>query len=328
MAEIRIGILGAADIAPGAIIRPAAAVEGASIAAVGAREISRARKFAADNDIPKAYGSYEEVLADPDIDLIYNPTPNGLHGKWTVATVQSGKHVLAEKPFAANADEARAVAAAVRATDRVAMEAFHYRYHPIMTRSLEILKSGEIGELVSVESAFVVAGRPRDDIRWNWSLAGGGLMDVGCYPVHLIRSVVGEEPTVVSATAVESEPHVDGELTAQLEFPSGVTGVVRSSMIATEPEVYATITGTDGVIQIENPFLPHNGSSLTIRSAGKERTEETSTEPTYNFQLRALLDSIHNGTPVLTGLDDAIANMVVIDQAYEAAGLPLREPSI
>src|ERR1700761_9027972 len=171
MADIRIGILGAAGIAPSAIIRPARAVDGPEIAAIAARDLDKAREYAAEHEIPKAYGSYEELLADPDIDLVYNPTPNGLHGRWTVASVQSGKHVLAEKPFAANADEARSVAAAVRATDRVVMEAFHYRYHPIMTRSLEILKSGEIGELVSVESAFVVSGRPRDDIRWSWPLA-------------------------------------------------------------------------------------------------------------------------------------------------------------
>jgi predicted dehydrogenase len=325
--NIRIGILGAAGIAPAAIIRPARAVEGAEIAAVAARDVSVAREYAAEHDIPKVHSSYEELLADPDIDVIYNPTPNGLHGVWTVAAVQSGKHVLSEKPFTANAEEARSVAAAIRETDRTVMEAFHYRYHPVMSRALEIVRSGELGDLVSVESGFVVAGRPRDDIRWNLSLAGGGLMDVGCYPVHLVRTIVGAEPSVLSATAVESEPGVDGEITIQLQFPGQVTGLVRSSMIATEPEVYATITGTKGVLEIDNPFIPHNGSALTIRVGDKERREEPSTEPSYNFQLRALLDSLNNGAPVITDLDDAIANMVVIDAAYEASGLGRRMPA-
>src|ERR1700744_5282179 len=130
MAEnIRIGILGAADIAPNAILRPAREVEGAEVVAVAARDRSRAESYAAEHGIPRVLDSYEALLADPDIDVIYNPTPNGLHGRWTVVAVQAGKHVLAEKPFTANADEARSVAASVRATDRTVMEAFHYRYH-------------------------------------------------------------------------------------------------------------------------------------------------------------------------------------------------------
>ncbi|HEX4443573.1 MAG TPA: Gfo/Idh/MocA family oxidoreductase [Galbitalea sp.] len=327
MAEIRIGILGAAGIAPGAIIRPALAVDGAVVVAVAARDVNDARQYAAENGIPKVHSGYEELLADPDIDVIYNPTPNGLHGKWTVAAVQSGKHVLAEKPFTANSDEARQVAAAVRETDRTVMEAFHYRYHPLMGRAIEIVKSGELGDLTSVESGFITAGRPRDDIRWNLALAGGGLMDVGCYPVHLLRSILGTEPTVRSATAIQGEPDVDGDMTIELEFPGGIAGRVRSSMMAKSNEVYATITGSDGVLEIANPFLPHNGSSITVRAGGSDRRETPTTEPSYNFQLRALIDVLNNGTPVLTGLDDAIANMVVIDAAYAAAGLGVRQPT-
>jgi predicted dehydrogenase len=324
MADIRIGILGAALIAPNAIIRPTRAVGGAEVTAVAARDIGKARDYATEHGIPRVHATYEELLADPDLDVIYNPTPNGLHGRWTIAAVQSGKHVLCEKPFTANAEEARSVAAAVRETDRTVMEAFHYRYHPAMLRAIEIVRSGELGELDSVESGFVVSGRPRDDIRWNAALAGGGLMDLGCYPIHLVRSIVGAEPTVLSATATESEPGIDGEMSIDLEFPGGISGRIRSSMISETPEVYATITGSAGSLRIVNPFLPHDGATLTVNAGGAERRETPTTEPSYNFQLRALLDTLQNGAPLITGLDDAIANMAVIDAAYEAAGMKAR----
>jgi predicted dehydrogenase len=325
--KVRIGILGAAGIAPSAIIRPAQFVDEAEIVAVAARDSAAAQAYAAEHGIPTVHGSYDDLLADPNIDLVYNPTPNGLHGRWTVAAVQAGKHVLCEKPFTANAVEAREVAAAVDATDRIAIEAFHYRYHPAMLRAIEIVRSGELGELISVESGFVVSGRPRDDIRWNLALAGGGLMDVGCYPVHLVRSIVGAEPRVLSATAIEGEPGVDGDITIELEFPSGATGRVRSSMIATENAVYATVVGTQGVLEIANPFLPHNGSTITVRGRDGERLEAPTTEASYNFQLRAVVDTLLRGAPILTDTTDAIANMVVIDAAYLAAGMEPRQPT-
>jgi predicted dehydrogenase len=207
------------------------------------------------------------------------------------------------------------------------IEAFHYRYHPTMVRAIEIVRSGEIGELVSVESGFVVSGRPMDDIRWNLALAGGGLMDVGCYPVHLVRSIVGSEPTVLGARAIEGKPGVDGEITIDLEFPGGIAGKVRSSMIANAPEVYAAITGTEGLIEIANPFLPHNGSTITIHAGEAQRHETPTAEASYNFQLRAVVDTVLNGAPILTGTADAIANMVVIDAAYRAAGMQPRQPA-
>jgi len=325
---VRIGILGAAGIAPAAIINPAKVVDGAEIVAVAARDRSVAEKYAKEHGIPKVHDSYEDLIADPDIDLIYNPTPNGLHGKWTIASVQAGKHVLCEKPFTANADEARAVVGAVDATDRVVIEAFHYRYHPTMLRAIEIVQSGELGDLVSVESGFVVPGAPRDDIRWNLALAGGGLMDVGCYPVHLLRHIVGAEPTVLAATAIQSEPEVDGEITVDLQFPGGVSGKVRSSMIAEKPEIYATIVGTLGMMEITNPFLPHHGSAIAVTVDGSTRTEAQTAEASYNFQLRAVVDAVLRGEPVITDTTDAIANMVVIDAAYRAAGMDVRKPTV
>ncbi len=328
MERIRIGILGAAGIAPDALINPARSVDEVEIVAVAARNPERAAEFAAEHGIRVVHDSYDDLIADPDLDLIYNPTPNGLHGVWTVAAVQAGKHVLCEKPFTANAAEARAVADAVRATDRTVIEAFHYRYHPLTLRTIEIVRSGELGKLVSVEAGFGGPGAPRDDIRWSLPLAGGALMDVGCYPVHLLRSVVGTEPTVTTATANEADPGVDADMRIELDFGDGVAGLIRTSMQSKEPYIYARFVGEEGELAVENPFIPMNGNRLTITSGGTTRTETTTTDPSYLFQLRAVTDVLLRGAPVVTGLEDAVANMVVIDAAYQAAGLPLREPSI
>jgi predicted dehydrogenase len=325
--KIRIGILGAAGIAPEAVIDPAASNAEVEIVAVAARDRGRAAEYAAKYDIPNVHDSYESLLADSDVDVVYNPTPNGLHGVWTVAAVAAGKHVLCEKPFTANAAEARSVAAAILSSDRVVMEAFHYRYHPLTLRTIEIVRSGELGKLVSVEAGFGGMGRPRDDIRWSLPLAGGALMDVGCYPVHLLRSVVGSEPTVTRASADQADPGVDADMRIELQFADGVTGLVRTSMQSPEPYIYARYVGEDGVLEVENPFIPQRGNKLTITSGGRSRTESTTTEPSYNFQLRALADALLRDAPVVTSVGDAIGNMDVIDAAYVAAGLEPRQPT-
>jgi predicted dehydrogenase len=325
--KIRIGILGAAGIAPKALIDPARVVDEVEIVAVAARDSARATAYAAEHGIPVVYDSYEKLLADPDIDVVYNPTPNGLHGRWTMAAVDAGKHVLCEKPFTANAEEARTVAAHIQTTDRTVIEAFHYRYHPLTQRTIEIVRSGELGKLVSVEAGFGGMGRPHDDIRWSWPLAGGALMDVGCYPVHLLRTVVGSEPTVRGATAEQGLPNVDGDMRIELEFAGGVAGLVRTSMQSPESFVYAKFVGEDGELEVLNPFIPQDGNRLTITSNGETRTENVTTEASYNFQLRAVAEVLLHGGPVLTDVDDAIKNMDVIDASYRAAGLPLREPT-
>jgi predicted dehydrogenase len=325
--KIRIGILGAAGIAPEAVIDPARSNGEVEIVAVAARDRARAAEYAARYDIPKVHDSYEALLSDPEVDVVYNPTPNGLHGVWTVAAVAAGKHVLCEKPFTANAVEARSVAEAVSTSDRIVMEAFHYRYHPLTLRTMEIVRSGELGKLVSAEAGFGGSGPARDDIRWSLPLAGGALMDVGCYPVHLLRSVLGSEPTVTHASADQADPGVDADMRIEMEFADGVSGLARTSMQSPESYIYARFVGEDGELEVENPFIPMRGNTLKITSGGKSRTETTTTEPSYNFQLRALADVLLRGAPVVTNLEDAINNMVVIDAAYVAAGLPLRQPT-
>jgi len=199
--KVRFGILGAARIAPVAMVKPAAEETEAEVTAVAARDLERARRFAAKHKIPAAYGSYAQLLANPSIDAVYIAVPNGLHGRWTKAALTAGKHVLCEKPFAANAEEAASVAEAARRSGLVVMEAFHYRYHALTRRMLEILSSGELGGIIKMEAWLCFPLVPANDIRWDYELAGGTLMDAGCYTIHLLRTLAGAEPEVSFATA-------------------------------------------------------------------------------------------------------------------------------
>ncbi|GAB3616472.1 Gfo/Idh/MocA family oxidoreductase [Okibacterium endophyticum] len=327
---LRIGILGAADIAPRALIAPAAGVDDVEIAAVAARGIGRARAFAAEHGIPAAHGSYEELLTDPDIEAVYVPSPNGLHGVWTTAALRAGKHVLCEKPFAANAAEAEEVAAVAQSTGLVVMEAFHNLYHPITARMIEIVDSGELGTIGSIESLFGFSIEADEaNVRWQRELAGGSLMDVGCYPIRLLRALVREEPVVTGAAAHTFTPDVDGDMTVDLEFPSGVTGQATGSMWMDPPAStqHVTIVGDRGTLTVTNPFLPQLGNELTIRTADGTRTENATTLSTYRFQLEAFRDAVVLGSPVLTDPADSIATMRVIDAAYKRSGLGVRQPT-
>ena len=327
---LRIGILGAAGIAPNAIISPARLLPGVEVVAVASRDTWRAEEFAAEYAIPTTHSSYEALLADASIDAVYNPTPNSLHGYWTMAALDAGKHVLCEKPFTANAAEARDVASAAasaRTRGLVVMEAFHYRYHPLAARIIEIIASGELGTVHSFYSGFGGSGAPRDDIRWNLALAGGALMDVGCYPVHLLRVLTGQEPTVTGAVAHTQSDGVDGDFEIDLEFADGVVGHVSASMWSDMPYINARIEGDQGTLVVTNPFLPHEGNSLVVTTGTGERTESVQGETSYFYQLQAFAEAISTGGAVLTSPDDAIATMAVIDAAYLAAGLELREPS-
>ncbi|MDT7740829.1 MAG: hypothetical protein QOK09_4198, partial [Mycobacterium sp.] len=223
-------MLGAARIAPSALIKPAKDNADVVVAAVAARDGSHAQAFAAKHGIAHAHDNYEALIADPDLDAVYNPLPNGLHGKWTRAALAAGKHVLCEKPFTANAAEAREIADLAAKSDRVVMEAFHYRYHPLALRAEQIIASGELGKLERVEAALCFPLPKFSDIRYSYSLAGGALMDAGCYAVHMARTFGGSTPEVVSAQAKLRDPQIDRAMTAELRFAPGHTGRVRCSM--------------------------------------------------------------------------------------------------
>jgi predicted dehydrogenase len=323
---VRIGILGAARIAPLALIKPARGSAEVVVAAVAAREVSRARAFAAKHGIARVHDSYEALIADPDLDAVYNPLPNGLHGRWTRAALTAGKHVLCEKPFTANAAEAREIAELAATSDRVVMEAFHYRYHPLTLRAEQIIASGELGKLQRVEAALCFPLPKFSDIRYDYSLAGGATMDVGCYAVHMVRTFGGSTPEVVSAQAKLRDPQVDRAMTAELRFASGHTGRVRCSLWSSDLlRLSAKVVGERGELRVLSPVAPFR--RLSVRSAQGKRVERFPRRATYAYQLDAFAAAVLRGEPVKTTPQDAVENMTVIDAIYRAAGLPLRMPA-
>jgi len=326
--RLRIGILGAAAIAPQALIKPAARVPEVTIAAVAARDRPRAEQFARRHGIPRVHDSYAELVEADDLDAVYIPLPNGLHGAWTVRALAAGKHVLCEKPFTANAEEARTVAAAAAASDRVVMEAFHYRYHPLTARVRQLVDEGTIGAVRHVEAHLCFPLPKFSDIRYNLGLAGGATMDAGCYVLHALRTFGPGEPAVRDATARLHRPEVDRAMDIRLEYPNGATGrAIASLWSARLVDVSLRIIGETGSIRVLNFVVPQMYHRLTVRTANGRRVERVPGEATYTHQLRAFHDAVANGTPVLTDAADAVATLTLIDDAYRAAGLTPRQPT-
>lgn len=323
--SLRFGTLGAASITPSALLRPAREVEGVEVVAVAARDETRARKFAAKHSIARVHASYDALLADPEVDAIYNPLPNGLHCEWTIRALEAGKHVLCEKPLAANAEEAARMQAAAERTGRVLAEAFHWRYHPLAARMSEIIASGELGVVRRVEASLCFPLPVPSDIRWQYDLAGGALMDAGCYPVSIVRFLAGAEPVVVSAEAKLASLNVDRLMEIELRFPNEVTGFVRTSMFSTHLlELRASVLGSEGELHCFNPVMPHLYHRLSVKGNAGKRREKVAGASTYSSQLAAFRDWVNGGPPMPTDGAHGVANMRVIDAAYAAAGLPLR----
>ena len=329
MSPLRIGVLGAARIAPPALIIPARDVADVEVTAVAARDRTKAEEFARKNDVRAVHHSYEELLADPNIDAVYNPLPNGLHGKWTIAALEAGKHVLCEKPFTANADEAEEVAKVEARTGLVVMEAFHYRYHPLAEWMVETVHDGSLGTIERIDTWMIVPLFKGSDIRWQLDLAGGSTMDVGCYTIHLLRSLARAEPEVVSASARERSIGVDKWLRADMTLADGVHGSITASMLSARVlKVGAKVTGSKGTVRVFNPYAPQYFHRVSLRtSAGRLRAPKFPRIPTYRYQLEAFAGAVLRGEPIKTGTSDAIANMKVIDAAYRAAGMEPRQPS-
>jgi predicted dehydrogenase len=325
MGPVRIGILGAARIAPAAVIKPARNSEEAVVTAVAARDRDRANAFASKHGITNVRDSYASLLADPEVDAIYNPLPNGLHAEWTIAALEAGKHVLCEKPFTSNTKEAEEVAAAGARTGLVVMEAFHYRYHPLAQRMRDIVDSDELGTIKRVETSLCFPLPKFSDIRYQYDLAGGATMDVGAYTVHMARLLGREEPDVVSAEAKLRTPDVDRAMRAELRFPSGHTGRVTCSMWSKWViQTYARVIGDRGELHVINPTSPQMWHRMRVTSGGNRRIEKFSRRPTYEYQLDAFCAAVLRGEPTLTPPSDSIANMRVIDAIYVAAGMTPR----
>ena len=322
---VRIGILGAARIAPFALISPARSVPEVRVVAVAARDGERAAAFARKHGIEKAYAGYEALLADPEIDAVYNPLPNSLHAQLSIAALHAGKHVLCEKPLTANAEEAVAVAAAAEKAGRVLMEAFHWRYHPMALRMIEILRSRKLGKLKRIETFMCIPLPMPNDIRYQLKLAGGAGMDVGSYTVSMLRHLSGEEPEVVAAQAWLKSPGVDRRIEAEVRLPSGASGHLTASLWSrTLLRIEARVFCERGALIAINPVAPQLWHRLTVCVDGLRQRESFPKTATYLHQLRAFAAAVQTGQPIATGPQDAVANMRVIDAMYRAAGLQPR----
>ncbi len=322
---IRIGILGAAAIVPMALTNPARSVPDVQITAIAARDPKRAEKFARKHHVPRVHKTYQDLFDDPEIDAIYNPLPNGLHAEWTIKALRAGKHVLCEKPFASNASEAVEMAQAAKETGKVLYEAFAYRTHPLTAHMKQIMSSGEIGKIQKIEARFGFLNLNLSNIRYRYDLAGGAQMDAGCYPVSMVRFLMGEEPVVTHAKARLVRPQVDSRMESQLRFPAGAEARVICDMLS--PRIFDSflkVLGDAGEMTVISPFQPHWFHLITVRNAKGIQRGQIKGENAYVSQLRTFVNAIRSGAPFNTNPEDSINTMKVIDSIYEKAGLQPR----
>jgi predicted dehydrogenase len=327
---LRIGVLGASRIAESAIVGPAAEL-GHRLVAVAARSRPRAELFAEKYGVERVLDGYQDVIDDPEVDVIYNPLANSLHAPWNLAAIAAGKPVLSEKPFARDQSEARRVAEAADEAGVTVLEGFHYFFHPVTRRAFELASDGTIGDVTHVEVRMAMPTPADDDPRWSYELAGGALMDLGCYGIHVMRSlgrlaVPGLEgrPSVVRAHAEQRTPDVDAWCDVDFGFPGGATGLAAHSMVAEDYSFTIRIVGTRGDLLVHDFIKPNEDDRLTIRTPNGTIVERLGTRASYTYQLEAFAAHVEHGAALPFGTVDAVANMAMVDAAYRAAGLSPR----
>ncbi len=326
MTGLRIGVLGAARIAEKSIVRPAREL-GHQVVAVAARDRDRAEAFARQHAVPRVHASYADVIADPEVDVVYNPLANALHAPWNLAAIRLGKPVLTEKPFARNAAEADEIRRAAQEFGVPIMEGFHYLFHPIMRRMLDLLATGTLGALRRVEVIMRMPEPKPDDPRWRFDLAGGAVMDLGCYGLHVHRQLAafaGGAPRVTGARAVERAPGVDESMSIDLEFPSGATGSSVNSMVWDRHEMTLRLVGERGEALAHDYLLQFGDDRITLATEAGTTVEHLGTRTTYTYQLEAFASHLRDGAALPIDAGDAVATMRLIDAAYTAAGLTPR----
>ena len=315
---IRIGIIGAARVAVYAMLGPAQDNARAIVTAVAARDPARGRAFGETHGIARVHESYEALIGDQAIDLVYVATPPTLHASVAIKALQAGKHVLVEKPFAANAAEARAILDAARAVGRRVFEAFHYRHHRLWGRIVEIVRSGALGRLKMIEAGFhVPIAKSADEFRWNPRLGGGALMDLGCYALQWARVVADEEPAVVSAR-MRMVDGVDAETEAVLRFPGGVEARVSCGMEGEAFHAFLNVEGARGRLRVTNPLAPQFGHALETEIDGTVRSETVEGPSTFASQLGAVVAALLDGASFPLAEDDPVKSMAAIDAVRAA----------
>lgn len=309
-------MLGAAKIALVKVVPAMQKSELCSVDAIASRELAKAQEAAARLGIPRAYGSYEELLTDPDIDAIYNPLPNHLHLPWTARAAEAGKHVLCEKPIGLDADEARQLILVRDRTGVEIAEAFMVRVHPQWLRARELVRSGAIGDLRVVQGFFSYNNQDPKNIRNIPEFGGGGIMDIGCYPITMSRFLFGSEPRRVMAL-VERDPVMgtDRLTSAILDFPAGQATFTCSTQLVPYQRLHAF--GTKGRVEIEVPFNPLPEVEARIFVDGVAESFPICDQ--YSLQGDAFSRAILDGTAVPVTLEDSVANMQVIDALFRSA---------
>jgi len=321
MQKVRWGILSTSRFAQTKILPALRRCAHVEVAAVASRELARARTVAADFKIPKAYGSYDELLADPDIDVIYNPSPNHLHVPWSLKALDAGKHVLCEKPIGLSAAEAQTLLDASRRHPRQKiMEAFMYRLHPQWRRAVSIVRDGGVGEPLGVHTWFSYFNEDPDNVRNQPDIGGGALMDIGCYAISVARLVFGAEPRrALGRFDVDPRFGTDRIVSGVLDF--GSPSALFTCGTQLQPYQRVHIVGTEGRVEIEIPFNAPPDRPCRIWHQRGEHSEEISFEicDQYTIEGDELSRAILDDTPVPTPLEDAVANMRVIDAVVASA---------
>ena len=322
MQKLRWGVLSTAKIGREKVIPALQASQHNEVVAICSRDLQNARATADSLGIAQAYGSYEDMLADPQIDAIYNPLPNHLHVDWSIKALQAGKHVLCEKPLGLNTADAQRLIDAARAHPHLkVMEAFMYRFHPQWQLAKKLVDEGAIGKLYAVHSHFSYNNREPDNIRNKAEWGGGALLDIGCYSVSLSRWLFNEEPNNVlgQITPMPGE-EVDCLTSGIMEFSAGTASFTAATKI--EPIQYAEAIGDQGSLYIERPFYNDSGLPVQKIRITRNRVVEEIEVPDnnhYGAMGDALALSVFNNTPVPTPLEDAIANMRCIDAIFQSA---------
>lgn len=325
-------VLGAARIAGRALIEPARARGDVPVVAIGASTAGRAAQWAASHGVPLS-GGYEDALAAPGADTAYIALTPARHAEWTLKALAAGKHVCLEKPAAARPGEAEAMVAAARAAGLRLIEAFHYRWHPMFARALEWVRGeaqegareGALGELVSAEAEFSAPiPRAQGEFRWDAAQGGGALADLGCYCVHWLRHLAGEEPKIVSARQWLEADGIDRRTEGVFAFPSGATARLTADM---QPEhasrrAHVTLHGSKGRLDLVNPLAPQYGHELvfTPSDGGAPVRETFSPRPTFAWQLDGWVEALRTGAPTPCEGDDIIANARAMQALRDAAG--------
>jgi xylose dehydrogenase (NAD/NADP) len=310
---MNIGVISTANIGRKRVIPAIDDADDATTLAIASRDQSRAEQAAREHDVPRAYGSYEELVDDADLDAVYNPLPNALHAEWTKRAADAGLDVLCEKPLAVDASEAREMVEYCEERGVTLMEAFMYRYHPRTRRAAEIAR-GELGEIRHVDAAFHFSLPDREDVRLDPDLAGGSLMDVGCYAVTAARLFLGE-PAWASATAIDRRNcGVETSLTGLLGFEDGATAAVSSGFDASIHRY--TVIGSEGRMQVDEAFVPDGETTLTYAVDGREVEERFDPVDQYRLEVEAFVDAVRSGERPRTDGAEAVRTMRTIDALY------------